>query len=101
MKFTKLLAAGLAIATLGMGVTAPAEAQRGPDRHYSQHDRGPHHADRRDYRRDDRRDYRRNDHRGRHDDRRYRGRGNDRRDWNNGRRCRTEWRNHRRIQICR
>ena len=96
MKFTKLLAAGLALATLGMGVVAPAEAQRGPgpDRHYSQNDhRGPHRADRRDYRR--------NDHRGRHADRRYRGRGNDRRNWNNNRRCRTEWRNHRRVQICR
>ena len=80
MKFTKLLAAGLALATLGMGVVAPAEAQRGPgpDRHYSQ-----------------------NDHRGRHDDRRYRGRGNDRRNWNNNRRCRTEWRHNRRVQICR
>jgi len=97
MKFTHLIAAGLAFATLGLGAAAPAEAQR--DHGYSQRhdDRGP-----RGDRHDDRRDFRGNDHRGdRHDDRRYRGRGNDRRNWNNHRRCRTEWRHHRRVQICR
>ncbi|KQN28366.1 hypothetical protein ASF00_10995 [Sphingomonas sp. Leaf34] len=99
MKFTHIIAAGLAFATLGLGAAAPAEAQR--DRGYSQHDNGPR-ADHRGDHRYDRRDFRGNGHRGdRHDDRRYRGRGNDRRNWNNNRRCRTEWRHHRRVQICR
>lgn len=88
MKLTHLLAAGLAIATLGLGTAAPAEAQR-HDRGYSQQHRDGPRGDRH-YRGHDRRD-----------DRGYRGRGSDRRNWNNGRRCRTEWRNHRRVQICR
>jgi hypothetical protein len=86
MKFTHLIAAGLALATLSVGAAAPAEAQR-YDRGYSQDHRG---NDHRDYRND------------RRDDRRYRGRGNDRRNYRgHHQRCRTEWRNHRRIQICR
>ena len=96
MKFTHLIAAGLAFATLGRGAAAPAEAQR--DRGHSEQYRD---NDHRGDHRGDRRDYRRNDHRGRHDGRRFRGRDNDRRKWNNNRRCRTEWRNHRRVQICR
>ena len=90
MKFTKLIAAGLAIATLSLGAAAPAEAQR-YDRGYSQDHRGP---DRRDFRHD-RRDDRR-------DDRRFNGRGDRGRHYGNYRqRCRTEWRHHRRVQICR
>lgn len=88
MKFTHLIAAGLAFATLSIGATAPAEAQRN-DRGYSQDHRGN------DYRGNDRRD--RHD---RRDDRRFRGRGNDRHH-GYSQRCRTEWRHHRRVQICR
>jgi hypothetical protein len=84
MKFTSLIAAGLALATLSLGAAAPAEAQR-HDRGYSQDHRGngprAHHNNRRD-------------------DRRFRGnRGRHYSGYNQ--RCRTEWRNHRRIQICR
>ncbi|MEG3164295.1 hypothetical protein U1701_06785 [Sphingomonas sp. PB2P19] len=80
MKFTQLIAAGLAVATLSIGVAAPAEAQR-YDRGYSQDHRG-------------------NDHHDRRDDRRFRGRGYDRHH-GYSQRCRTEWRHHRRVQICR
>ncbi|RKE53374.1 MULTISPECIES: hypothetical protein [unclassified Sphingomonas] len=98
MKFTHLIAAGLAFATLGLGAAAPAEAQRGHSQQYRDND---HRGDHRDHR-GDRRNYRHNDHRGdRHDDRRWRGRDHDRRNWNNNRRCRTEWRHNRRVQICR
>lgn len=94
MKFTHLIAAGLAFATLGLGAAAPAEAQRS-DRGYSEQHRDDrdHRGDR--YDRGDRRD------RGyRHDDRRWRGRDDRRHGWND-RRCRTEWRHHRRVRICR
>lgn len=93
MKFTHMIAAGLAFATLSIGATAPAEAQR-YDRGYSQDHRGDDRRDYRNDRRDDRRDHR--------DDRRYRGRGNNGHHYGQyNQRCRTEWRNHRRIQICR
>lgn len=72
MKLTRLIATGLAVATLGLGATA-ASAQHRDDRRYDH--------------RDDRR-Y------GRHDNGNHRG-------WNKHRRCHTEWRHHRRVQVCR
>lgn len=87
MKLTHLIAAGLMIA--GLGVSSTAASAQGPrdDRRFEQRgDRGD----------------RRIDHRGDRGDRNWRGhRGNRGPRWNNHRRCRTEWRHHRRVQICR
>ncbi len=104
MKFTKLIAAGLALATMSLGAIAPAEAQRGDGR-YSEIRRDHDRRDFRDHRRDDRRDFRnhrRDDRRdlrnNRRDDRRYR---NDRRnDRGYSQRCRFETRGGQRIQRC-
>lgn len=75
MKLAKLLATGLVVATLGLGTAASAQGRH-------------------DDRRSDQRD-RRDDHRyDRHDNGRHNG-------WNKHRRCHTEWRHHRRVQICR
>lgn len=93
MKFTQLLAAGLAFATLSIGATAPAEAQR-HDRGYNQGHRGNHYGN---DRRDDRR-YRHDRH-DRRDDRRYRGRDDRRNGYSQ--RCRFETRGGQRIQRCR
>jgi hypothetical protein len=90
-------AAGLMVATLGIGTAAEAQPGRG-DR-WDHHDRGRHNGWDRNDRRHGRWD--------RHDRR-------DRRHWNNGRRnrsyayrngynnrCWTEWRYNQRIRICR
>lgn len=97
MKIAHILAAASLIAGIGISTTASAQDYRG--------DRG-----RYDHRYDDRR----GDHRDWRGDRRggdrYYGRdryyGGDRyhgrHGYNNrGRHCRTDWRNHRRVQICR
>jgi Ni/Co efflux regulator RcnB len=88
MKIAHILAAASLIAGIGVSTTATAQDYRG-DRHDQRFDdrRGPH----RDFRGD------------RRDDRRY---GGDRyhgrnAGYNRGRRCRTEFRHHRRVQICR
>ncbi len=81
MKLTHLIAAGLMVAGLGVSSTAAtAQDYRG--------DRGYDHRGDRGY--DHRGD------RGWHDRGRGHGYG-----WNNHRRCYTEWRHHRRVQICR
>lgn len=88
MKFAHILAAASLIAGIGVSTAASAQDYRG-DRHDRRYDdrRGDH----RDWRGDRRGSDRRYD--------RYHGR---RAGWNNhGRNCRTEWRNHRRIEICR
>ncbi len=106
MKFTRLIAAGLALATLSVGAIAPADAQRN-DRRYDQR-RGNDHRDYRNDRRDDRRyhhdrrDDRRYDrHNDRRDDRRFRGRDDRRNDRGYSQRCRFETRGGQRIQVCR
>ncbi|MEG3175688.1 hypothetical protein U1872_05565 [Sphingomonas sp. RB3P16] len=80
MKLTHLIAAGLMIAGIGVSSTAASAQGRHDDRRYEQRD---HRGDR-----------------GWHGDRRYNDRGRHR-GWNNHRRCRTEWRHHRRMTICR
>lgn len=75
MKITHLIAAGLAVATLGIGSAATAQDYR---QGYDQRD---HRGDRRDDRRYDRRD--------------------DRRHYDHRPRCHTEWRHHHRVRICR
>ncbi|WP_082006769.1 hypothetical protein [Sphingomonas sp. ERG5] len=99
-----LYAAGLALAMLGMSAGASAQYNGGnrgdqprQSEQYRDHDRREARGDNRRYDRGDRR-YDRHDRRyDRHDrrDRRY--------GWNNRYRphCRTEWRHHRRVQICR
>lgn len=91
MKIAHILAAASLIAGIGVSTTASAQDYRG--------DRGGHHDRRFDDRRGDHRDFR-GDRRGdRRYDNRYHGRHNG---YNNrGRNCRTDWRNHRRVQICR
>ena len=96
MKFMKLIAAGLAFATLSVGAVAPAEAQRS-DRRYSEARRDNDRRDFRNDRRDDRR-FRHNRH-DRRDDRRFRG--NRRNDRGYSQRCRFENRRGQRIQVCR
>jgi len=91
----KLLAAALALATLGgvPALTAPAQAQS----YRSDRDRDWRDHDRRDYRRNDHRDWRRDDRRGwdrrdRYDNRRNWGRNNNRYGYRDQRRCWTDWR---------
>lgn len=105
MKIAHIIATGLMAAGIGMSGAASAQMNNGsyPPRGDQRMDhrgddarddrgRGDHH-DMRD-RRDDRRSYGR-------DDRRGYGR-DDRRGWGHGRdRCRTEWRHHRQVRICR
>ncbi len=79
MKITHLIAAGIALATLGLGTAATAQ----------DYNRG---NDQRDHRGDHRYDHR--------DDRRYDHR-DDRRHYGHQPRCHTEWRHHHRVRICR
>ncbi|GHH20777.1 hypothetical protein GCM10008023_29070 [Sphingomonas glacialis] len=83
MKITHLIAAGLMIAGIGVSTTAASAQGHRDDRRYEQRgDRGfGHHGDRGD------RNWRGD--RGRHNG------------WNTHRRCRTEWRHHRRMTVCR
>jgi len=83
MKITHLIAAGLMIAGLGVSTTAASAQGHRDDRRYEQRgDRGF-------------------GHRGDRGDRNWRGDRGRGHGWNNHRRCRTEWRHHRRVQICR
>ncbi|RZF59072.1 hypothetical protein EWE75_23750 [Sphingomonas populi] len=98
MKITHIIAAGFMAAGIGMSGAASAQMNNG-----SLPPRG---AQRMDHRGGDIRDDRgrhddRRDMRDRRDDRRSYGR-DDRRGWGHGRqRCRTEWRHHHRVRICR
>lgn len=80
MKFSHLIAAGLMIAGLGVSTTAASAQGHRDDRRYDQ---------RADRHRDDR------------GDRNWRGDRGRGPGFNNHRRCRTEWRHHRRVTICR
>ena len=108
--FRMFAAAGLAVTSLGMSVTADAQGPRGPhgpgpDRHWN--DRGP---DRGPARGPDRgpgrHDWRGDHHRGpdwRGDRGRHYGRDHRRYGYNGyGRnRCYVTWRNHRQVRVCR
>ncbi|SFS11898.1 hypothetical protein [Sphingomonas jatrophae] len=104
MKFTTLFAA-VGIVLAGFGASVPADAQPGRGDRWEQR-RDSDRYDRRDHRRydrDDRRRYGRDDRRRWHrDDRRGRRASEYRsnRRWANQRRCRPEWRNGQRIQVC-
>lgn len=116
MNLTKsIVAAALAVATLGVLPATAAKAQSSVSISYRDYDRAGYrddYRDYRDYRRDDRRDYRRDYRRSWDRDRdgipnRY-DRYDNRRNWNGYRtRCRTEWRYDRwsdrrvRVQVCR
>lgn len=98
MKITHIVAAALMVAGIGVSGAASAQMNTGP---YAP--RGEHRMDHRggDMRDDHGQREHRGDMRDRRDDRRSYGR-NDRRGWNHGRQqCRTEWRHHRRVRICR
>lgn len=102
-----LYAAGLALAMLGMSAGASAQYNGGnrgdqsrQSEQYRDHDRREARGDDRRYDRRDRRYDRRDDRR--HDRRYNRHNGGNRYGWNNRRdHCRTEWRHHRRVRICR
>ena len=102
MKITHIIAAGLMAAGVGTSGAASAQMNNGsyPPRGDQRMDhRGGDVRDDRG-RHEDRGDMR-GDHRGWNNGRRDYG-GDDRRGWGHGRQhCRTEWRHHRRVSICR